>query len=58
LGECECNFNLGYWWNDTDRGKEVFRFFLSLSNCPKEFPHGIAWDRSRIFVVRDKRLTA
>ena len=59
LGECEYNFNFGYWWDGTNRGKgSVQDNPVSVSNCPKEFPHGIACDRSRILVVRSLRLTA
>ena len=59
LREGECNFILGYWWYDSDRGRRsVQNNPVSVSNFTTEILQGIAWDKSRTFVVRELRLTA
>ena len=59
LGVGECNFNLGYWWDNTDKEKLIVQNSpLSVPNNPKEIPHGMAWIRSWTFVESDLRVTA
>jgi len=59
LGVGECNFNLGHWWDNTDKRKLIVQKNpLSVPNSPKEIPHGMSWIRSWTFVVSDLRVMA
>jgi hypothetical protein len=43
LREGKCNIILGYWCDDTERGKlSVQNNPVSVPNCPVEVPHGMA----------------
>ena len=46
-----------HWWNGSDREKSALLkplpYYLYLSHLP----HGLTWDRTHFFEVRNQRLT-